>query len=141
MGATAHNNLDIWAGLGVAGSNTVGLTVMRTLVLIHTQNNAAVGDKLRAGLIIDDKNQVGTTVDMASNANLDWYFWTVFYAVNSGSAAVNAAEVWPSSGMPFDIRARRLSRDMGRTSMLCLTNASAASLTVDVFVRQLVALP
>jgi hypothetical protein len=142
IAAGASSNIDIWAGLGVAGSNTVGLTVMRTLLLIHVRNFQLPADILRAGLILDDKDLVGTTRSIAADFNKDWYWWSTLQSVCSGSAAVNAAVYFPGPGAtPYDIRARRVSKDMGRTSMLAFVNGSATSLNIDVLVRQLVALP
>jgi lysozyme family protein len=99
-----------------------------------------VADVLRMGMLLGDLDDVGTTEQLASNFNKDWYFWYKMHPYNSGSAAVNAATMFPID-TPLDIRSRRVSKDMGRTSLFCFVNGSATSLTFDVFVRQLVALP
>jgi hypothetical protein len=141
---TAGNgsNIDLWAtSLEVAGGVAIGTTVLRTLLTLHVRTFNAVADQLLVGLIVDDKSFVGTTTPLAGNPDRDWMFNTKLYGHSSG-AAVDVSEFYPTTGMPFDIRSRRVNKDLGRTCMLCLTNQSAVtSLTVDVFVRQLVALP
>jgi hypothetical protein len=141
LAAGASSNVDLWAGLEVAGSNSVGLTIQRTLALFHVRNFAAAADAVRVGMIVDDLDLIGTTRQIASNFNKDWYWWTVLWSRNAGSAGVNAGEIIPSTYLPFDIRSRRKSSDMGRTSILAFQNGAATSITIDFFVRQLVALP
>jgi len=140
VAAAGQNNIDLLADLEVAGSSVVGITVLRTLLWLHVQNWAAVGDYVRTGLIVEDKGYVGTTQALATNRNLDWMYLTPMAAVASG-AAVSVASLYPATGWPADIRSRRVIKDMGRTSILALSNSSAASKTIDVFVRQLIGLP
>jgi hypothetical protein len=125
----------------VAGTSAVGLTVLRTLVTIGVTNWASQNDSLFAGLIIDDKFQVGPgTTLLATNANLDWYWWTMLFPTTNG-AAVNVDMIYPTDQRPYDIRSKRRTADLGRTSILALNNGSAAAKNINVTVRQLVALP
>jgi hypothetical protein len=140
MAANGQNNLDIWAGLETAGSSAVGLTVMRTLVTLNIAPMASGTSFIRAGLLITDKGNVGTAVNLADSANLDWYWYQDFYPAVSGAAF--QIQTWPTDGRPFDIRARRRTNDLGRTSVLALSNHNGAStLFIQMLVRQLVALP
>ena len=104
------------------------------------RNFAAVADVIRMGILVGDLDDVGTTEQLAANFNKDWMWWYIMRPFCSGSAAVNAASQWPLD-QPFDLRSRRVSKDMGRTALFCFINGSATSITLDVFVRQLVALP
>jgi hypothetical protein len=140
LAAGASSNINIWGGLEVAGSNSIGLTIVRTLVQLHVRNWALPADVIRAGILLGDLDDVGTTEQLAANFDKDWMWWYKLHPINSGSATVNGAQSFPAD-QPLDLRARRKSADMGRTAMLCMINGSASSMTVDVFVRQLVALP
>ena len=141
VAAGAHSNLDLWSTLEVAGSSALGLTVLRTLVLVHVRNFAAVADRLTMGLIIEDKSFVGTVTDLAANATRDWYWYTGIFPDASG-AAITVAKTVPANGTPIDIRAKRKTADLNRTSILAITNQGGVdSHNVDVLVRQLVALP
>jgi hypothetical protein len=140
--AGSGSNIDLWAtSLETAGGVSIGTTVLRTLFTVHVRSFNAVADQLACGIIMDDKSFVGVATPLAGNPDRDWMFYTKFYGHHSG-AGVDISEFFPTTGMPFDIRSRRVNKDMGRTCMLALTNQSPiTSLTVDVFVRQLVALP
>jgi hypothetical protein len=141
VAATGQQNIDLWADLEVAGSGILGSTVLRTLILLTVENWASPTlDSLIAGCIVEDKGYVGTTQALATNRNLDWYWYQVFTPTTNG-ATVNAAIVYPPDGRPYDIRAKRRVADLGRTSILALSNGSAAAKTVQVAVNQLVALP
>jgi hypothetical protein len=127
----------------VAGSSVVGITVLRTLLLIHVQNWNAVTNLLRVGLIVDDKGNVGPgpTQLSAASRNVDWYFYTDLYPVSSG-AAVSVATTWPWTGQAMDIRSRRVIKDMGRTAILALQNQNiVGALQVDIHCRTLLGLP
>ncbi len=140
LAAGASSNVDLWAGLEVAGSSSIGLSIRRTLLQVHVRNWAAAADVLRMGILVGDLDDVGTTEQLAANFNKDWMWWYIMRPINSGSAAVNAGQLFPID-QPLDLRSRRVSKDMGRTALLCFINGAATSLTFDVFVRQLVALP
>ena len=141
VAAAGQQNVDLWADLEVAGAGVLGATIIRTLVLVTVENWASPTlDSLRAGMIVEDKGYVGTTQNLASNRNLDWYWYQVFTPSTNG-ATVNAAIVYPPDGRPYDIKAKRVVRDLGRTSILALANGSAAAKTVQLSVNQLIALP
>jgi hypothetical protein len=111
---------------------------MRTLLSINVAPMASGASFMRAGLICEDKGYVGTTNNLADNANLDWYWYQDMYPYPSAASITQ----WPSDGRPYDIRSRRRTNDMGRTSILALSNHNGAStLFVQFLVRQLVALP
>ena len=95
---------------------------------------------LLAGTIVNDKGYVGTTTDLASNRNLDWYWYARIFPTWTGAIAATS-QPFPNSGLPLDIRSRRVIKDMGRTAILALTNGSGTSKTVDVFTRTLIGLP
>jgi hypothetical protein len=133
-------NIDLWSGLEVAGASALGLTVIRTLLKLQFGAFSAQGTYCIVGLIVDDKETVGTTVDFASNQNRDWYFYDAVFPAQTGSATTYTT--YPSDGHSLDIRAKRKSNDLNRTSMLCLTAVNGAStLAYQSFCRQLVFLP
>jgi hypothetical protein len=141
VAATGQQNIDLWADLEVAGSGVLGSTVLRTLIMLCVENWASPTlDSLRAGLIVEDKGYVGTTQALATNRNLDWMWWQVFTPTTNG-ATVNAAINFPADYRPYDIRSRRVVKDLGRTSIIALSNGSAAAKTVQVSVNQLIGLP
>jgi len=140
LAAAAKQNIDLLADLEVAGSSVVGITILRTLLLIRTENWDTAGNVLLAGTIVDDKGYVGTTLDLASNRNLDWYWYARVFPTWTGAIAATS-QPFPNSGLPLDIRSRRVIKDMGRTAILALTNGSGTSKTVDVFTRTLIGLP
>ena len=141
--ATPNVNIDLWADLEVAGANTVGLTVLRTLLLIQIGwGTAAATSLIRAGLIVDDKGNVGATAALAPSRNLDWYWWTDLFPMTLSGTTIASPIVYPPDYHPYDIRSKRKTNDMGRTSILALSTAAGATTqTYQVSCRQLVALP
>jgi hypothetical protein len=140
LAANGQQNIDLLAGLEVAGSGVIGITILRTLLWVRVQNWSGVSNYVRMGLIVDDKGYVGTTQNLAASGYLDWYFHTPLGPESSG-ATFNTATIWPRNGVAMDIRSRRRISDMGRTSILAFSNSDAAARTIDVYARQLVALP
>jgi hypothetical protein len=141
--AAPHINIDLWAGLEVAGASAVGLTLLRTLVQYQIGwGTAAATSQLFTGLIVDDKDLVGATPDLASNTTKDWYWWTDLFPYTLSGTTISSPTIYPSDYKSYDIRSRRRTSDMGRTSLLCMTTAAGATTqTYQVLVRQLVALP
>ena len=141
--ATPNLNIDLWAGLEVAGSSAVGLTLLRTLLLFQVGwGTAAATSLIRAGLIVDDKDLVGATAALAPVTTKDWYWWSDLYPSTSSGTTIASPQVYPHDHRAYDIRSRRRTNDMGRTSILALsTSAGATTQTFQVMVRQLVALP
>jgi hypothetical protein len=114
------------------------VTVVRTLLQIHVQNWAAVGDAIIAGLLVCRAADIGTAVAGQASANvhdLDWAMSDAIFPQASG-AAVSVAQSYY-----FDIRSKRKVQEMGQRYALCLANNAAAAKTIDVFARTLLALP
>jgi hypothetical protein len=110
---------------------------MRTLLSFQLGAFVATGF-LNAGLLLDDKLNVGAAVNLADNNTLDWFWYQTFYPDQGVANPI----IYPRDGHPYDIRSKRRSSDMGRTAMLCLANHNAAAtLPVSFSIRQLVALP
>jgi len=134
-----NENLDLWGDFELAGSSAVGLTVMRTIVQLWLLSPLA-SDTITVGLLVDDKTNVGTSVALASQRNLDWMWRTLLVPVSSG-ATVDANQAFPRDGRGWDIRSKRRTNDIGRTCMLCFSGVNSTIRGVQFTVSQLVALP
>ena len=136
--ANAFSNINLLTDLDVAGSSILGVTVARTIVRIQVENWATAADFLRVGLLAGRVTDVGVAApatDLAANAGLSWAWHTQLFPSSNG-AAVNVVQVYDWTSM-----AKRRIRNVTETYLLCLDNPSAASKTLDIFVRTLVALP
>ena len=133
----AHTTIDLGASLEVAGASTLGVTIMRTHIQWAMSNWATVGDALIYGLIVVRDTDIGAGNGPNPNADpeVDWMLLTQITPVSSG-AAVSAADRWTT-----DNRSKRKMEEMGQKYGLAITNTSAASKTLFVFARVLLALP
>ena len=135
--ATGHNsNGDLLAGLEVAGSTTVGLTVLRTHLMLQVNGFSAQSDYMLVGLAIVPIEDIGTVVDWASRPYMDWMLRYAVYPTYSGGTLDTGRIV------EFDIRAKRRLREMQQTYAIC-TKAVTASATISYnsLCRTLVRLP
>ena len=135
IAAAAFSNLNLLAQFSVAGASTLGITTMRTIVRIQVENWAAVGDDIQAGLLVGRLADVGVATNLAATPELDWAYHTELFPSASG-AAISVAQVFD-----WDVRAKRKVQELDQVYLLCMANGSAASKTMQVFVRTLVALP
>jgi hypothetical protein len=134
----AYTNLNLLGQLAVAGSSLLGITIMRTHLKIGVQNWAAVADEIGVGLLVVRNTDIGAAVVGAPNTNnleLDWMFLTRLYAPSEG-ATVTVAQTYD-----FDNRSKRKMQELNQAYSLSILNSAAASKTMNVFARTLVALP
>jgi len=108
-------------------------TVMRTILRITVQNWAAVADILTFGTMVGRASDIGTTPNLASDPGLDWS-WKGALTPESTGAAVDVIQHYD-----IDIKSKRKVTDSSLRYLLCWTNGSAASKTVQVFSRTLIA--
>jgi hypothetical protein len=135
IAAAATSNVDLLGPLDVAGGSVLGLTVVRTHLRIVVQNFAAAADEILVGTCVLPNEDVGTTVNRASNMGRPWAFYNILVPAASG-ATVNAV-----ADFDFDIKAMRRIPAPDASYLLCWMNNSAASKTVTYLARTLVKLP
>jgi hypothetical protein len=127
--------VDLLAPLDVAGASVLGLTVVRTHVLLQVQNFAQVADELQFGLIVDDSENVGAAVNLASNGARSWA-WYAMVTPTSNGATVNVCD-----NRFYDVKAMRKIPGPDATFLAAFFNNSAASKTYRLVTRTLVKLP
>jgi len=78
LGASpTFNNIDLLANLRVAGSSVLGATIMRThLTLMVDNTGRAVTSRSTFGLVVEDLENVGGVVDLASNPGRTGPTWS-----------------------------------------------------------------
>jgi len=138
VASATTNNVDLGAALEVAGSSLLGVTIIRTHLMIQVQNFAAIAAEMRVGLIVGRAADIGVANVNGINGaatELDWMLYTSMYP-SSSAAVVDASGVFS-----FDNRAKRKMDELGMRYLLSLTNSAAASLTTQITCRVLFALP
>ena len=137
LAAGTRTTLDMLASLEVAGSSTLGVTIMRTHLMIQMQNWNNVADQLYYGLIVCRTPDIGAGngPDPAIDFEEDWMLNALWVPVSS-AAVVDAAE-----RLDVDNRSKRKMEELGQRYGLALKNQAGLSKTFIVFSRILVALP
>jgi hypothetical protein len=121
----------------VAGSTYVGSTVAHTYVRMHVRNWANVGDLLKWGILLGRAADVGTAAPATALAATDQLSWAYrsFELPSVMNNVIVAADT-----RDFETKAKRRVRNANDAYILCLQNAGADSLTLDLYVRTVVAL-
>jgi hypothetical protein len=138
VAAGAFSNVNVLSDLDVAGQLSTGLTVMGTIVHLHMQNWAAVGDQLKWGLLMGRSDDVGVAAPanaLAATDGLTWAWHEILYPTFDG-AAIRVSEVYKRQ-----IKARRKIHNANDTYLFCVVNPSAAAKTFDLFIRTVCAMP
>jgi hypothetical protein len=127
--------VDLLAAYAVAGRTHEGITVMRTHIRFMW-TFASAADIWNWGLVVARTSDVGTT-DPAPEINPDlrWLMNEQEFAQATGAATDATVQ------RDYDIKAKRKITAPGETLVLSLTNATAASHTIPVYARVLLALP
>ena len=143
LAAGARTNIDLLAGLELAGASTLGCTVMRTHIRMQIQWAAAqaLSDSIRIGVIVDRDTDVGagSGPNPSTEPELDWAYLTrMYYGPNDGQAVtVQVLREWE-----LDLKAKRKVGEQGqRWSLVLMSAAGATSFNVNTFARTLIALP
>ena len=132
IAASGGLNVDLFSTF----TQEVGNTIMRVILKLHVQNWAAEADSITYGLFAQGRaSDVGTTPVLASSPGFDWMWYSQLYPSAAG-AAESVAEHYD-----LDIKSKRRMQEQDQRFLLCFVNNSAASKTVDIFARTLVALP
>jgi hypothetical protein len=117
-----------------AATNEDTFTVMRTVLRITVQNWAAAADILTYGTLVGRAADIGTTPNLASIPGIDWS-WKDALTPEATGAAIDVVQHYT-----IDHKSRRRVRQGDDRYLLCWTNGSAASKSVQVFSRVLLAL-
>ena len=138
IAAGSYIAVDLLNDFRVIGASVLGATVVRTHVRMQLPF-ATSGDVWTYGLIIGRTDDVGVSivggVNPTTNPELDWFLLNKAYARFSGATA-------DASYMEeVDIRARRKSGEFNQTPLLVIQNGTAASTSLRIFARTLIALP
>jgi hypothetical protein len=138
LAAGAFSNLDMLSQMQTAGVSAVGVTVLRTVVQIQVTNWAGATDDIIWGTLVGRSTDVGTAAPasaLASNGLFDWNF-RGFLQPDTMGATIDATKIYN-----YDYRSMRKVPEVNSRYLICLLNQSAASKTLELFTRTLVALP
>jgi hypothetical protein len=129
-------NLDLLSTFGVAGSSTLGITIMRTIVTLQIPYALAT-DTITWGLIVGRGDDVGTNRPDPLSFGDDWMFnrreW-----IDTTGAAFAAGEL---QKVTYDVRSKRKLSEQNQRYLFSWHNNSAGNKTISIFVRTLLALP
>jgi len=134
--AAGLSNLDLLAALEVAGSSTLGVTVMRTHITVQVPFVSAT-DNLTLGLIVGRAADLGAGLgpNPASAPEDDW-MWLERVPATASGAAVDVLRV-----IKIDSRAKRKMDELQMRYIVAFLNGNAAVANVRFYARTLVALP
>ncbi len=124
------------APLEVAGSSTVGITVMRTHARIRIRSwSTTVADKANYGFMIGRTDDVGVTNDLAANTELDWMLYDELWAEWDSGALVAGV----STNRVVDLKSKRRMGELNQRYLFCAHDFTAAAGTSwDLFARTLI---
>jgi len=118
----------------VSGATYIGATIVRTHLEVQMVY-AAVGDIHQLGLIVGRDTDSGFNIpDPLSDPQLDWALNKTYYATTEG-ATVNTNQV-----QHIDLKSRRKLRQIGDVYVLCLHNATTATVVYRYSCRTLIML-
>jgi hypothetical protein len=138
LASAAFSNLDMLSQLQTAGLSTLGVTVLRTVVQIQVTNWAGATDDIIWGTLVGRSTDVGTAAPasaLAANGLFDWNY-RGFLQPDTMGATIDATKIYN-----YDYKSRRKVPEANSRYLICLLNQSAASKTLELFTRTLVALP
>ena len=137
LAANANTTLNMLGQFqGIAGASTLGITIIRTHLLIGAQGTAPIaGDTLRVGLQVCRLSDIGAaSILNAGDLEGDWMLLTrVPFVVGENEGALNGLMTW-------DIKAKRKMEELDQAYGLCLTALNSGR-TLQVWARTLIALP
>jgi len=128
-------NIDLLALFEVAGSNSVGVTVVRTHLALYITTTVSPGDDLRVALGVFRLSDIGQNVLGAispSTPELPWALWKHEFAAPTFATG-------GSNVLEYDLKSRRRIRGASETYGLALNSASGK--TVKIAARVLLQLP
>jgi hypothetical protein len=133
--ATSNNTVDLLNQLELAGTSKVGVTVMAVNYKMAVVGLTATED-LEYGISVVRDTDIGTTrVNPNADNNLDWMIFERVFATFSGATA-DAATI-----LERRLKSKRRCHEIGQTLGFSATALPAATVTVHLFARTLVALP
>ena len=138
LGVGNSSNVDLLAGLEVAGSSILGCTIMRTHCELSLTTAITLGDRLRVGFVVGRAAEVGAGVVGALTAatpELDWLLWRHETAAPTFGTESN------NNQLVYDIKAKRKMQELSQAYILALGNSVGASKTMTIQARTLIALP
>ena len=137
IAAGAHTTVDLLADLEVAGSSTLGLTIIRTHLLLATLNYSALTDNSIFGLIVvrDTDIGAGNGPNPNSDPTLDWMWIAMTFPTASGTTA---DEVYVER---VDAKSKRKMPQLTQRYGCAVVNTAGASKNYQLYARTLVALP
>jgi hypothetical protein len=127
-GAAANRDL-------LASYNEDAGTVIRLLLNVTVQNWAAVADVINIGTLKARAADIGSTPLLATMPGLDWSFKTTIFPTSNG-ATVNVLATYH-----FDLKSKRRFEEVDERYLVCFSNGSAASKTLQWASRTLVLEP
>ena len=141
--ATGITPIDLLAGLESAGVGIIGGTVVRThvaLALTAAETDTAPGAFW--GTLMYPKSRVGVNAPpVATDFYLDWSMQRLI----SPGLAPNAIQIATTTdalyGAEYDIRSKRMIKEMDDSLFFCLFNDGSQSTSYTIFTKALVALP
>ena len=119
----------------LASYNEDAGTVVRLLLNITVQNWAAVADIINVGTVLGRAADIGSTPLLATMPGLDWSFKTTIFPTSAG-ATVNVLSTYH-----FDLKSKRKWSEVDERYLVCFSNGSAASKTLQWMSRTLVLEP
>jgi len=138
LAAGASSNINLLAGLSVAGSSILGCTIMRTHCEISITSAVSTGDELRVGFVVGRLAEVGAGVAGALTAatpELDWMLW------RHECAAPTFGWTSANNQLVYDIKSKRKMQELSQAYILTLSNDAGISKTMQIQARTLIALP
>jgi len=135
-GSVTSNCIDLLSTFGVAGSSTLGVTILRTLVTLQIPY-ALNTDTATWGLIVGRGDDVGTNRPSPLSAGDDWMFLRREWLDTTG-AAFAAGEL---QKVTYDVKSKRKLSEQNQRYLFAWFNNSAGNKTISIYVRTLLALP
>jgi hypothetical protein len=137
MIAGAGSNVNLLAALSVAGASLLGVTIMRTHLVLYVTSAVTLADELRVGLVVARLADVGAGPPAgavsAADPELDWMLLRDEFATPTFGPLNNT--------LTYDLKAKRRMQELNQAYVLALSNSAGGSKTVKIFARTLLALP
>jgi hypothetical protein len=139
MAAGVGSNSNLLAGLAVAGSSLLGVTIMRTHLELSVITAVTLGDRLQLGLIVGRTADIGAPIPAGAvspaQPDDDWMLWrheTAAPTYGSGSA---------NNQLLYDVKSKRKMQELNQAYVLSMVNDVGVAKTINIQGRVLLALP
>jgi len=139
VAAATSANVYMLADLDVAGSSLLGITILRTHLMIATTSVVSSGDAYRWGLVVGRFAEVGNPAPAGAltGASLDISWMMNVQEVASPTFSHDGS----NNTVTYDVKSKRRHTQENLAYMLAITNQTGIAKTFNIFARTLIALP